>query len=358
MEAKFLVLIFIGFVWGNGLRYGPQNQEAEVIVVPDDVDYGGPGDYEVEVDVEDEKVVGAKAADLTMFGETTGCGVNRDCLACANDRHKGCTWFATSGCVRAQTPFQCTANPYTPGEIKEQCISFQDCKTCTTQAGCVFYKGTCTYSAGTNCLEDPFNCINYPNGCPNVPLAVEERMFNGGGYNPVLPPITGPLGHPGPVQYQDISVMMDPYVNPLESQKRFHESNMHAMHGMVGRPPFGPGAVVPPGMYNSARTYSPAVHRPTVLRSQPNYVHQFTPSTTMSFTPAIVTPPSHHTPHITPSYPRTPSVHHSVHSFPASRSYGGSSRISHSSVGGHGGHYNYGHNKGHSYGRRQYGWQT
>jgi hypothetical protein len=315
--------------YDDGDNYNSQ----EVVDTDTDTDTDGKGAK--------ANTVGEKAADLTMFGETTGCGVNRDCLSCANDRHKGCTWYGNVGCVRARKPFQCTANPFVAGEVKEQCLAFQDCKTCTTQAGCVFYKGTCTYSAGTNCLEDN-QCINYPTQCPNVPLVVEERMFNGGGYNPVLPPIQGPLGHPGPIQYQDISVMTDPYKNPFERQKRFHE-NMWAnpnppFGGLVNpNPPFAveiynPRAVHMEGGYNSPGMYSPQIQRPTVLRSNPRVVHEFAPTQTII-------------PKVTPFNPW------STQSFspqPTSRVYQGSH--GRRSNGGRG-HYNSGHNRfGHHYG--------
>ena len=50
-----------------------------------------------------------------------------------------------------------TRHTFYPGA----CSSYSGCRSCTTQAGCVWYRNSCTYSRGTNCAEDPANCVNY-----------------------------------------------------------------------------------------------------------------------------------------------------------------------------------------------------
>lgn len=96
--------------------------------------------------------------------DLSGCGINRDCMSCA--RNYGCQWNSVSGCTAG---FGATVCPIVPdeGAVKPTCSAYTDCKSCTTQAGCVFYKGQCTYSRGSGCQNDPWNCVNYPSQCPD-----------------------------------------------------------------------------------------------------------------------------------------------------------------------------------------------
>jgi len=114
----------------------------------------------VPADSEDVEF-GVRAADLS------GCGVNRDCPACSATY--GCTWNKVSGCTAGFGQSVCDAIA-TPDSSKADCEAYGDCRSCTEQAGCIFYQGQCAYSRGTNCLNDPFNCVNYPSQCPAAPF--------------------------------------------------------------------------------------------------------------------------------------------------------------------------------------------
>lgn len=103
---------------------------------------------------------------VLMSSDLSGCGIYRECPSCSNTY--GCTWNPVSGCTAGFGTTVCPSVP-TPGSSKPVCEAYTDCNSCTTQAGCVFYQGQCTYSRGTGCQNDPYNCINYPSQCPHNP---------------------------------------------------------------------------------------------------------------------------------------------------------------------------------------------
>jgi hypothetical protein len=117
-----------------------------------------PEGFAVAVDDED---FSSRAADLS------GCGVHRTCSACRDLNANQCYWNPGTGCVKRfnNAPNVCTAQ----NQVAPQCSAFKDCNSCTIQNGCVFYRGTCTYSRGSGCISDPQNCVNYEWNCPAKP---------------------------------------------------------------------------------------------------------------------------------------------------------------------------------------------
>merc|ERR550537_1288637 len=47
-----------------------------------------------------------------------------------------------------------------------QCQEYSDCRQCTKNSGCIWYKSQCTYSRGDGCLRGPQNCVNFESQCP------------------------------------------------------------------------------------------------------------------------------------------------------------------------------------------------
>lgn len=120
----------------------------------------------------------ARSADLS------GCGAMRICTDCVAVSGNQCFWNPGTGCVKRAAnnlaPSVCNAVT----NVAPQCEQFTDCKSCTIQNGCVYFRGQCLYSRGTGCQNDPANCISYEWNCPAFPPA------------PVVP---APYAPPAPV---------------------------------------------------------------------------------------------------------------------------------------------------------------
>lgn len=155
------------------------DQAAPVVVSTTDTDF---------VAAEEEtETVADRSADLS------GCGLHRDCQRCAADNVHNCQWNPGTGCLRRFNTAPSVCTPY--NNLAPKCSVLRDCQTCTSQNGCVFFQGQCTYSSGTGCQNDPARCINYSWMCPApmpVPFAPQQVM--------VAPPVA--------VQYDRVAVVV------------------------------------------------------------------------------------------------------------------------------------------------------
>lgn len=121
----------------------------------------------VEVDAfvdavdEESSELSVRSADLS------GCGIYRKCTECANVPGNKCYWNPGTGCVQNNFMQQSVCTIF--NDVAPKCEEFRDCYGCTTQNGCIFFRGQCTYSRGVGCEMDKANCINYSWNCPATP---------------------------------------------------------------------------------------------------------------------------------------------------------------------------------------------
>lgn len=185
----------------TGQRYAPANLynsrfTARPQVSPGKLPFGSPDGGMVAATVDDEPRLQSKFADgtgaLLLGGQTelSGCGIHRDCYTCMSSSPGKCMWAGDTGCIASNgltngiDPLLglliCSANG--DNAIGKTCPQISDCTSCTEVSGCIWNRGSCTYSRGDGCLHDPFNCANYAHQCPAPdasPVIVVEQEDDG-----------------------------------------------------------------------------------------------------------------------------------------------------------------------------------